>query len=376
MLGVLISLLSICFGLGAKKSIKEKLADFNGHAVIKSYDTNNSYTSSQLKTSSIQLKKIQENQYVDHIQSFATKSGIIRNKIGFEGLILKGYDNHFDKIRFEKFLVAGKIPTYKKEEFSNEVMLSEKVANRLQIPVGSSFVMYFISDSSRPIYRKFQLVGTFSTDIKNIDDNFIIGDLNHVRRLNKWKNNEIGGYEVFFKDIEDLDEATPELANFIGYENLIEKSTDVYAQIISWIQLFDLNIIVILTIMLIVVLINLIMVLLILIIERLPFIGTMKTLGASNFQLQQVFVYYTLWITIPGLVAGNLLALLVLYLQKYFKIIKLNPENYYFEAVPVYLNFWIFFLLSFGLLSISLIVLLIPSFIISRISPTKVLKFD
>ncbi|MCB9202228.1 MAG: ABC transporter permease [Flavobacteriales bacterium] len=375
-IGVVISLLSIATGFGAKKSIKEKLADFNGHAVLKSFDTNNSYSSSPLKEKGINFKELNNYNEVSNYQKFASKSGIIRTEKGFEGVVYKGYSNDFDIKRFQKFMVEGAIPDFSKKSYNDEVILSKKIASNLELKVGDDFVMYFISESNKPIYRKFTVKGIFKTDIKDIDENFIIGDLKHVQRLNKWKNGEIGGYEIFLKDIEHLDEIAPMLSKISGYENTIEKSTDTYVQIISWINLFDTNIYVILTIMFFVVVINLLLILLILIIERTQFIGIMKTLGTSNFKIQMIFVYNVLIIMIPGLIAGNAIALILLLIQKYYGIIRLNPENYFFEAVPVYLNPAYFILVSVFLILISMLALLIPSFIISKISPTKVLKFD
>lgn len=375
--GVVISLLSISIGIGSKKSIKQRLADFNGHAVIKSLnDTNSSYNSSALRLSSIDFNSLKKYDKISHIQQFALLSGIIRNRIGFEGLIFKGVSSNFDSIRFKKFLVEGNFPFYYKDSLSKRILISSKTAQNLQLKINDPLVMCFFSKNQMISYRKLIISGIFKTNIKNIDENYLIGDINIVRRINKWTTDEIGGCEIFLNDIEDLDNITPQLSLFSGSHNFIEKSTDTYGDIINWINLFDVNIYVLIFIILIVVLTNMIMIFLILIIERSSFIGTMKTLGMKNFELQKIFVYYILLVMIPGLVIGNVLALLFLFIQKFFQFIKLNSDNYFFESVPVYLNPMYFIGVSFILLLISFLILLIPSYLIRNLNITKILKFD
>lgn len=375
-IGVMISLLSISIGIGAKKSIKQRLSDFNGHAVLKSLDTNNFYSSSVLKSSSIDFNSLKTHPKIQHIQKFALLSGIVRNEIGFEGLIFKGVTSDFDSLRFKKFLVKGKIPFYYKDSISSEILISNKIAQNLKLKVGNSLIMNFFSENQKIIYQKFIIVGIFKTDIKNIDDNYLIGDIHKIRKINKWNKDEVGGYEIFLNDIEDLDVISPKLSIFAGFDNFIEKSTDTYKKIIVWINLFDTNIYVLISIMFIVIITNMIMVFLILIIERTSFIGMMKVFGMNNFQLQKIFIYCTLFIMIPGLLIGNVLALLFLSIQKIFQVIKLNSEDYFFEVVPVHLNPLYFIGISGILLLIGLLVLLIPSNLIGKLNPAQILKFD
>lgn len=375
-IGILVSVITLAIGLGSKKAIKQKMADFNGHITIRSYDSNNSFNSSKLNKKSVQLNKIKENPKVATVQEYATKSGVIRTEISFAGVILKGVSRDFDRERFEEFMIRGKIPDYSKNEVSNEVIMSEKIAKEMKLDLDSSFVMFFVKENQQPIYRRFILKGIFRTDIKQIDDVFLIGDIRHVQKLNQWSSGDIGGYDIFIKDIENLDSVFSSIEDLAGYNNFAEKATTTFSQINDWIQIFDTNIFIILSIMMVVVVINIVMVLLILIIERTNSIGMLKTLGASNKQIRKIFIHYTLFIMIPGLVIGNVIAIVLLYIQKYFEVIKLNPENYYVSSVPVYINFLHILIISVSALVISGLVLLLPSYLISKISPIKAIKFQ
>lgn len=375
-IGIIVSVITLAIGLGSKKAIKQKMADFNGHITIRSYDSNNSFNSSRLNKKSVQLNHIKENVEVSKIQEYATKSGVIRTQTSFAGVILKGVSTDFDRDRFEKFMIKGSIPQYSANEISNEVIMSEKIAKELNLDINSSFIMFFVKENQDPVYRRFILKGLFRTDIKQIDDVFLIGDIQHIQKLNKWNRGDIGGYDIYIKDIEDLDSVFNNIEEFVGYNNFAEKATTTFSQINDWIQIFDTNILIILTIMMVVVVINIIMVLLILIIERTNSIGMLKTLGASNRKIRKIFINYTLFIMLPGLIIGNVIAIVLLYIQKYFEIIKLNPENYYVSTVPVYINFFHILIISGSALLISGLVLLIPSYLISKITPIKAIKFQ
>lgn len=375
-IGIIVSVITLAIGIGSKKAIKQKMADFNGHITIKSYDSNNSYNSSKLNKDNVEIDKIKSNPYVSEVYQYATKSGVIRTEKNFAGVILKGVSNDFDRNRFKEFIIRGEIPKYSEDSVNNEVILSEKISKEMQLDVDSSFVMFFVRENDSPIYRRFKVKGIYRTDIKQIDDVFIIGDIKHIQKLNGWSPNEIGGYDIFIDDIEMLNEVFPSIEEAVGFNNYAEKATTTFSQINDWIQIFDTNIFIILTIMMVVVIINLIMVLIILIIERTNSIGMLKTLGASNNQIRKIFINYTLIIMVPGLVIGNIIAIILLYIQKIFKIIKLNPDNYYVSSVPVYINFWHIGIISILAIVISGIVLLFPSYLISKISPIKALKFQ
>ncbi|MBF8456782.1 ABC transporter permease [Kaistella sp. G5-32] len=375
-LGVIVSLITVSTGLGSKKAIKERMADFSGHISIKSKQSNNSYNSSVLNTDGFQLKKIKALPDVASTQSYVSVSGILRNEHNFAGIIFKGVGKDFDSARFRKFLIAGKAPVMTEEGFNNGICISQKIANDLHLKVKDSIVAIFSKENQSPLYRKFEVVGIYKTDIKMIDDLFIIGAINHARKIQGMTNTEIGGVDVFLKNINNIDEDSPKIDQLAGYKNYTIKATDQYPQIMDFIAIFDTNIALIIIIMMVVVIINIVMVLLILIIERTNSIGMLKTLGASNGQIRAIFINYTLMIMIPGLVFGNLIGLGFLLIQKYFGIIKLNPENYYLSVVPVDLNIFYILGISLGILLVSGISLILPSYLISKISPVKAIKYN
>ena len=376
-LGIIVSLITVSTGFGSKRAIKEHMADFSGHVNIKSKRSNSSYNSSVLETQGLQLEKIKENSDVASTQSYVSVTGILRNEHNFAGIIYKGIGKDFDHDRFSKFMVSGNTPKVTENGYNNGIAISQKIAGDLHLKVKDSIVAVFSRvNEKQPIYRKFEVVGIYKTDIKMIDEQFVVGGINQARKILDFEKNQVGGIDVFLKDVDDIDKATPEIEKNIGLKNYAEKATDKYPQIVDWINIFDNNIAVIISIMMIVVVINIVMVLLILIIERTNSIGLLKTLGADNGQIRAIFINYTLMIMIPGLIIGNAIGIGLLLLQKFFSIIKLNPDNYYVSTVPVDLNPVIPIAISLGILVVSAISLILPSYLISKISPVKSLKYN
>ncbi|WP_332453062.1 ABC transporter permease [Chryseobacterium aquaticum] len=375
-LGIIVSLITVSTGFGSKKAIKERLADFSGHVTVKSTRSNSSYNTSVLDKEGLNVPKLKQLDDVESTQKYATITGIMRNEHSFAGIIFKGVGKDFDSLRFKKFLVAGKTPQITEKGYNNGVTISEKIAKDLHLKVNDSIVTVFAKEDQKQIYRKFQIVGIYKTDIKMIDEQFVIGDINHVRKILDMNPEDIGGIDVFFKNVNDIDKNFPQVEKLIGYKNYAEKATEKFPQINDWISIFDVNIALIISIMLIVVIINIIMVLLILIIERTNSIGLLKTLGATNAQIRATFINYTLIIMVPGLIYGNAIGLGLLLIQKFFGIIKLNPENYYVSVVPVDLNPVAILSISAGILFISGLALIIPSYLISKISPVKSIKYS
>ncbi|HFK5569647.1 TPA: ABC transporter permease [Elizabethkingia meningoseptica] len=375
-LGIIVSLITVCTGLGAKKAIKERMADFSGHITVKSVQSDNSYNSSVLNTEKLQYDKIKRQPSVASVQSYAMVSGIMRNEKSFDGVVYKGVGKDFDRERFEKFMISGTCPKYDENGYNSQIVISNKIATDLGLKVKDSIVTIFSKENQKPVYRKFEVAGIYKTDIKLIDDLFVIGDINQVRKIQDMNKNAVGGLDIYLKNIDDIDKAYPDIETLIGFKNYAEKATEMYPQINDWVNIFDTNIGLIIAIMLIVVVINIIMVLLILIIERTNSIGMLKTLGATNFQIRSVFINYTLLIMIPGLVIGNFVGLALLFIQKYFGIITLNPENYFISVVPVDLNIIYILTISIGILLIAGLAMILPSYLISKISPVKSIKYN
>ena len=375
-LGIVISLITISTGIGSKKAIKSSLSDFSGELTIKSTRSNSSYNSSPLDSKNIDFNKIKSLQNVAATQKFITTNGILRTKDNFAGIILKGVGENFNRNRFNKFIVKGKIPQFKDNEANQEIVISQKISKDINKGVNDSVVAIFAKEQQKPIYRKFKISGIYKTDIKMIDDLYIIGGINHARKVQNFGTDEIGGLEVFLKDNDNINETAINIEKFIGLKNYIEKITEQFPQIVSWMEIFDTNIALIISIMLIVVVVNIIMILLILIIERTNSIGLLKTLGATNGQIRAIFINYTLMIMFPGLLVGNILGIGLLLVQRWYGIIKLNPENYYVSVVPVDLNIIYIAGVSVGILVVSGVSLILPSYLISKISPIKSIKMS
>lgn len=329
-----------------------------------------------MDSKNIDFNKIKSLQNVVATQKFITTNGILRTKDNFAGIILKGVGKDFNRSRFDKFIVKGKIPQFKDNEANQEIVISQKISKDINKGVNDSVVAIFAKEEQKPIYRKFKISGIYKTDIKMIDDLYIIGGINHARKVQNFGTDEIGGLEVFLKDNDNINETAIDIEKFIGLKNYIEKITEQFPQIVSWMEIFDTNIALIISIMLIVVVVNIIMILLILIIERTNSIGLLKTLGATNGQIRAIFINYTLMIMFPGLLVGNILGIGLLLVQRWYGIIKLNPENYYVSVVPVDLNIIYILGVSVGILVVSGVSLILPSYLISKISPIKSIKMS
>lgn len=375
-LGIIVSLITISTGLGSKKAIEDRISNFSGDISVKSTRSNSSYNTSILDTNGLDKKAIKSVPGVAGLQSYAAVSGILRTENNFAGVILKGVGKDFDKSRFEPFMIQGSIPDYKEDGYNNEIILSEKIASDLALKTSDSIVAIFSKEDQKPIYRKFLIKGIYKTDIKLVDDLYIIGDINHVRKVLNMNETEVGGLDVFLEDTDQIADVFPKIEKYIGYKNYAEKVTEKYPQILDWVNIFNQNISLIITIMLLVVVINIVMVLLILIIERTNSIGLLKTFGATNGQIRSIFINYTLMIMIPGLLAGNIFGIGLLLIQKYTGIIKLDPENYFISTVPVDLNPIYIISVSVGIFIVSGIAMILPSYLISRISPLKAIKYS
>lgn len=377
-IGMVIMMISIATGVGLQQKIREKLSGFNGHIQITNFDNNNS---------EITLEPVSKNQDfypqftnvddISNIQIFATKAGIIRTETDFEGIIFKGVSNDYNWSFFKDYLVEGNLPNYA-EKVSNEVLISSEISNRLKINLGDEFNILFVKDDpgKAPWIRVVKAVGIYNSGFQDFDENFVIADIRHIQKMNKWTDDEVGGFEVFINDFDALDEKSREVyeqtASTLNSQSIVEK----YPEIFEWINLFDTNIYVIIIIMILVAGINMITALLVLILERTQMVGILKALGSNNTSIRKVFLYNAGYLILRGLFWGNLIGLLILLVQKYGSFISLNPETYYVNTVPIYLDFGYIFLLNIGTLVLCFLMLIIPSVIISKISPVKSIKFE
>lgn len=376
-IGVVVMLIAISTGLGLQQKIREKVVAFNGHIIIANYDNNASNESLRpISKKHDFYPKFSQVSEVEHIQAVVHKFTVIRTPTDFEGVIVKGVGSDYNWNYLKDFLVAGRIPQYG-DDYSNEVLISQYLADRLQFKVGDSFQAVFGEDVNKaPRIIKYDIVGIFNSGFQELDQTFIIGHIEHLQRLNKWSAYEIGHFEVFVKDFKNLDETaiqiyqnTPSLLN-------ATKVTTKYATIFEWIKIFDSNTYGIIGIMILVAGINMITALLVLILERTQMIGILKALGSSNKSIQKIFLFNAAYLIGIGLFWGNLIGLALLFAQQQFKLFPLDPSIYYVTEAPVYINLNYIVVLNIGTFVICLLMLLIPSAIISKISAVKAIRFQ
>jgi len=378
-IGIIVMLIAIATGLGLQKKVREKVIAFNGHLTIINYDSNVS-NESVLPVSTEQdfYPDFSTVDGVKHIQAVATKFGVIRTETDFEGTVLKGVGNNYDWSYLNDFLVDGKLPDYS-NKLNNDVVISSYLANRLQFQVGDSFQMVFGKDNidELPFIRQFNIVGVFSSGFQDIDKTFMIGDLRHVQRLNKWEKNQVGNFEVFLEDYSRLKEMDTKIRAITPSNLNTQTIEEKYYTTFEWIKIFDNNTYGIIVIMIIVAGINMITALLVLILERTQMIGILKALGSSNWSIRKVFLYNATYLICLGLFWGNVLGLILIFIQKQFSILKFpNPEQYYVSIIPVHIGLDNIILLNLGTFIACFLMLMIPSIIITKISPVKAIRFE
>jgi len=376
LLGIVVTYLTFSIGLGTRHAIKEKLAAFSGHVLITGLDSNDSYDSSPVSLLQSFYPIPSWRIPVANLSEFAMKGGIIRTEKDTEGVVFKGVSSNYDWSRFKDFIVKGRKPDLKVTSLSYEVLLSKKMAAVLGLDIGASFVVYFFREPPQvPVARRFFISGLYDTGIKNFDQMMIIGDLRQVRRINHWQEDHTGGFEVFVKDIDKIEALEKEINEHISYDLKAQGVLTRFESIRNWMGIFDINILIVTLIMSLVVMINMMVLLLILILERSYTVGVLKTLGASNGSIRKIFIYYALHILGPALLWGNLIALGLLFLQKYFGLIHLDPEAYYISFVPVYLNPELVAGINLAAILLSLLTLWLFSVLINTILPIKSVKF-
>ncbi|OYQ45937.1 transmembrane permease [Flavobacterium cyanobacteriorum] len=377
-IGVIMMIMAVATGVGLQDKIREKISAFNGQVIIATFDDNQSEVSvAPLSIKQDFYPEFKSVSGISHIQAVASKAGVIRTEESVEGVIFKGVDNDYRWDNLKEYIVAGRIPKFT-GAVSNEVILSKYLADRLKLKVGDTFNTFFMKEGGNglPNLRRFRLVGIFNSGFQEFDASYLIGDIRHVQRINKWRNGEVGSFEVFLDDFTQIRQKGEEIYNQIPPTLNSQTIEEKYYNIFEWLKLFDVNILVIIIIMVIVATINMVVALLVLILERTPMIGMLKALGAPDWSVRKIFLYNAAYLIIQGLLWGNGISLALLLIQRYFGIIRLNPESYYVTVAPVTIHLPAILLINIGTVVVCLALLLIPSYIITKISPVKALRFD
>ena len=380
-MGLAVMILAVAILTGFKKQIREKVVGFGSHIQIMNFDSNISFETTPISDTQKFIPRIKQISGIEHVQVFATKAGIIRTDEDIQGVVLKGIGSDFDWSYFRSNMVEGSVFTVTDTGRTDKVIISKKISDMLRLKTGDSFAMLFIQDPPR--MRKFTISGIYETSLEEFDKMYVYCDIGHIKRLNGWKEDQVSGFEVFIKDFDKLDEITSEVRDAIGYKITEEdtkfKVTNIrikYPQIFDWLNFQDINVIIIILLMLIVAGFNMISGLLILILEKTNMIGVLKSLGAEDITIRRVFLYQAAYLIGKGLFWGNLIGIGLAFIQLKTGLITLDPTSYYIKTVPVNLELTHILLLNAGTMAAIIIMLLVPSQLITRISPVKAIKYD
>lgn len=373
MLGLTIMILAVAVLRGFKSEVIEKQRGFTGDIMVLEYDYNPSYDNTPIVLTDSVRNQVKKIPGFKSLQPFATKPGIINANDEIEGVILKGIDQTYNQDFIRDILVEGQPIDFSQENAGTQILISSYIANRLNLKLGDDFLMYFIQEPIRK--RKFEIVGIFNLGSEEIDKTYIIGSLSLIQRLNDWEPNKVGGYEIAVGDFNQLDNSAIHIQEALPSNLKSITVKEYYAEVFQWLDLLDVNTEVILFLMILVAVINMISALLIMILERTQMIGILKALGFSDGGIRKVFLYNSAYLIGYGLLLGNVIGLGFCFIQHYTHLIKLDSASYYVDHVPVLLTFTDVIFLNLGTLIVCLLVLLIPSGMVSRISPVKAISF-
>ena len=372
-IGVVVMIVAICVVVGFKQEVQRKVAGFGSHIQVVNFDNNATYELQPVDISDSLINKLQGLHHVKKVSTFASKPGILKTDSAFQGIIFKGTD-YWDY--FADNLVVGSLPTA-----ANEVIISTVLASQLHLTVGDQILCYFVQESLR--VRKLYISGLYNTCMSEMDRMFVLGDIALVRQLNHWKDSQASGIEVLVDDLKYLHEVADRV--YFATANRLDEAGNAFytqtleqlnPQIFGWLDLLDMNVIIIILLMLCVSGFSIITGLIILILESVNLIGTLKALGANNQFVRRIFIYEAILLVGKGMVLGNIIGLGLVALQHFTRIIPLDAATYYVSYVPMAFPWGWLIILNLGVLAISWLVLLAPSAIVSQISPAKVMHFE
>jgi lipoprotein-releasing system permease protein len=380
-LSLAVMIVSVATVTGFKNEIRRKIIGFGSHIQITNYDSNNSFETEPISRKQPSLPLLREIPGIRHIQVYATKPGIIKTRNDIQGAILKGVGSDFDWGFFRENLVEGSVFQVDDSVKTDKVLISKYMASLLKLKTGDRFAMYFIND--KPRGRSFEVSGIYQTSLVEFDKQFILADLGHVQDLNDWTSGQVSGIEILIDDYDQLDRMTKQVFSVAGISFTEDGSRlrimnvrERYPQIFDWLGLIDKNVWVLLGLMLIVSVFNMISGLLIIILDRTTMIGILKALGMGNPGVRSIFLYQSAYLMGKGLLWGNGVGVSLCLLQHYFRIIRLNPESYFLTYVPVNFDPGALVLLNLGTLIVTLVVLMLPSMVIARITPARTIRYD
>lgn len=382
-LGLAVMILTIAIITGFQNEIRNKLIGFGSHIQILNYDNNVSDEPHPISKKQLFIEELKNNPDINHIQIYATKSGIIKTKTDNEGVLIKGIGEDYDWKFINDNLKSGKAFSISDTGLSRNIVISKYLADKLELKLNDKMIIYFLTkriDSTSFQYEQrvkaFYISGIYETGFEDIDKRLVLVDIKQIQKLNYWNPDQIGGFEIAIKDYKKIDVTGAKVNDLIGQGLIAQTIKEINPTIFSWLDLQDVNAIIVITLMILVAGINMISALLVLILERTNMIGILKALGAKNKNIQKIFLYNATYLIGKGLLLGNSIGIAVALFQKYSGVFKLDQATYYVSVIPININLFHILLLNIGTLLSCLIMLIVPSFIISKITPIKAIRFS
>lgn len=377
-------ILSVAVVTGFKNEIRDKVIGFGSHIQIVNFDTNTSFETIPVYKNQSWLGKLNELKEVKHVEVFATKPGIIKTETEMTGIVLKGVGADFDWEFFKENLVEGSIFSVNDSAVSDKVLISKQIASLMRLKVGDPVFCYFLSDKgTEQRMRKFSISGIYQSSLEEFDRLFVLADIQQVRKLNNWRSDQVSGFEISIGNFDRINEVTrkvKELTLHYSEQDTVMlrpvSITSKYPQIFDWLNLLDMNVWIILILIILVAGFNMVSGLLILILERTSMIGTLKAVGGNNASIRKIFLYLAAFLLSRGMLWGNIAGIGLCLAQSWFHIFTLDAGSYYLEYVPINLKITHLLLLNAGTLLITLLMLVGPSWYISKISPDRAIRFD
>lgn len=373
-IGLAIMLVALLILGGFQKTIKDKVFSFAGHMQVTKYTLSNSFDESPISTETDFFQHHKDLDFIKHVQGVAYKAGLLKTEEAVEGVVIKGIGADYDTANFASNLIEGRFPNVNSEDYSTEIIISKELAQLLMLEMDQKVIMYFVQNPPR--YRQLEIVGIYETGLEDFDERMIIGDIRLIQRLNDWGADQVGSFEVFLKDNIDEEEAESIVFDKVDADQFVNLTSQKYPQYFEWLELLNQNVQLFLALILFVACFNMVAVIFILTMERTPMIGMLKSMGAKNKLIRNIFLMSGLRLTFKGLLYGNLVAIGAAALQYYFHLIPLDQENYYMSAVPILWDFKMILGLNVLVLVVVLISLFLPVWFIARMKPIKAIRFD
>jgi len=379
-ISVAVMIITLSFVNGFQETVSNKVFSFWGHVRVGYRQPMKATIAEEepIEANDSLVKSIKKHSEVKSVHPFATKYAILKAPEEIEGVLVKGLDQSYDIQHMKSFMKQGRWIQFNDSTYSREIVISSFTAQQLSLKLNDRVLIYFIKPDGRLRPDKLTIVGIYKTGIEEYDKTYAIGDLKLIRKLNNWADDEIGGYEIFLKDYKQMNAVSQAVYEQENFPQLWDTKTirEVYPNIFDWLNIQDTNQNILITIMTIIAIINLITCLIILVLERLRMVGILKALGASNWTVQKIFLNHSALITLTGIIIGSLLGLGLLWLQQATGFIHLPEDAYYMDKAEVKIIWWQVALVIGGTLTVSVLVLLIPSFIVRRIQPIRAIRFS